>query len=75
VETGDDCRRLLGFDDKHQRVGKVAEQSASNAFVDDRKLAGIGADSLDRRGNVGPDLEPRSRTNSVRQSTRRGQPE
>jgi len=47
VETGDDGQRFVGFDDKHQRVGKVAQQSTANAFVDDRKLPGIGAHALD----------------------------
>jgi len=46
VKTGDDGQRLVGLDHEHERVGKAVEQGATDAFVDDRKLPGIGAHAL-----------------------------
>jgi hypothetical protein len=46
VETGNDRECLVGLDDEHERVGKAVEQGAADAFINDRKLPGIGAHAL-----------------------------
>jgi len=47
VETRDDGQRFIRFDNKHERVGKAAEQGAVQVLVDHGKLAWGGAHSLD----------------------------
>ena len=53
MEAGDDGQRLVGFNDKHQGVGKAAEQGATHILVDHWELARICANGLDYGFNRG----------------------
>jgi hypothetical protein len=47
METRDDGRRLVGLDDKHERVGKAAKQGPAHVLVDYGELTGSCNHALD----------------------------
>jgi hypothetical protein len=51
VKTGEDGQAAIRLDNEHKRVRELSQESSTDIFVDDREVAGVGADLFDHCEN------------------------